>query len=175
MRILPLSKVMFTIESEWGKIEWDPLCWDPKKITTLFINILGAGNYDTPVWIENLNAAIQATALFWQFCIGKQSYRRIRYIKLLELDFLGFIFPVDQIKKEPEPTPEATKQEEKDPAKITQQSTSTKGPPEKRMRLQWQKGRLYSWTAIQQGKEWQLCGGLLTFQGSFLLNCLQSC
>lgn len=44
--------------------------------------------------------------------------------------------PVDQIKKEPEPAPEAVKQEEKETSKITQQSTSTKGPPEKRLRLQ---------------------------------------
>ncbi|KAL7992372.1 hypothetical protein Chor_016628 [Crotalus horridus] len=44
--------------------------------------------------------------------------------------------PVDQIKKESEPAPEAIKQEEKEAAKTTQQSTSAKGPPEKRMRLQ---------------------------------------
>nr|XP_016853750.1 PREDICTED: mediator of RNA polymerase II transcription subunit 6 isoform X1 [Anolis carolinensis] len=43
--------------------------------------------------------------------------------------------PVDQI-KEPEPAPETVKQEEKESAKTTQQSTSTKAPPEKRMRLQ---------------------------------------
>lgn len=47
-----------------------------------------------------------------------------------------FISLVDQIKKEPEPAPEAIKQEEKETSKITQQSTSAKGPPEKRMRLQ---------------------------------------
>lgn len=44
--------------------------------------------------------------------------------------------PVDQIKKESEPAPEAIKQEEKEAAKATQQSTTTKGPPEKRMRQQ---------------------------------------
>ncbi|XP_010006018.1 PREDICTED: mediator of RNA polymerase II transcription subunit 6 [Chaetura pelagica] len=44
--------------------------------------------------------------------------------------------PVDQIKKEPEPAPEAVKQEEKETVKNAQQSAGTKGPPEKRMRLQ---------------------------------------
>lgn len=61
----------------------------------------------------------------------------MRHVRLLELDFMWFIFsPVDQIKKESEPAPEAIKQEEKETAKATQQSTSAKGPPEKRMRLQ---------------------------------------
>ncbi|XP_029454619.1 mediator of RNA polymerase II transcription subunit 6 isoform X4 [Rhinatrema bivittatum] len=44
--------------------------------------------------------------------------------------------PVDQIKKEPEQAPEAVKQEEKEAVKNSQQSSGTKGPPEKRMRLQ---------------------------------------
>ncbi|KAK2532256.1 mediator of RNA polymerase II transcription subunit 6 [Columba livia] len=44
--------------------------------------------------------------------------------------------PVDQIKKEPEPAPEAVKPEEKETVKNAQQSAGTKGPPEKRMRLQ---------------------------------------
>ncbi|XP_044517994.1 mediator of RNA polymerase II transcription subunit 6 isoform X1 [Gracilinanus agilis] len=44
--------------------------------------------------------------------------------------------PVDQTKKEPEPTPEAIKTEEKETPKNVQQTTSTKCPPEKRMRLQ---------------------------------------
>ncbi|XP_009632501.2 mediator of RNA polymerase II transcription subunit 6 [Egretta garzetta] len=44
--------------------------------------------------------------------------------------------PVDQIKKEPEPAPEAVKTEEKETVKNAQQSAGTKGPPEKRMRLQ---------------------------------------
>ncbi|XP_060030185.1 mediator of RNA polymerase II transcription subunit 6 [Erinaceus europaeus] len=43
--------------------------------------------------------------------------------------------PVDQTKKEPEPVPETVKPEEKETAKNAQQ-TGTKGPPEKRMRLQ---------------------------------------
>ncbi|GAB0190462.1 mediator of RNA polymerase II transcription subunit 6 [Grus japonensis] len=43
---------------------------------------------------------------------------------------------VDQIKKEPEPAPEAVKPEEKETVKNVQQSAGTKGPPEKRMRLQ---------------------------------------
>ncbi|NXQ98532.1 MED6 polymerase, partial [Sagittarius serpentarius] len=43
---------------------------------------------------------------------------------------------VDQIKKEPEPAPEAVKPEEKETVKNAQQSASAKGPPEKRMRLQ---------------------------------------
>ncbi|XP_073204604.1 mediator of RNA polymerase II transcription subunit 6 isoform X1 [Lepidochelys kempii] len=43
---------------------------------------------------------------------------------------------VDQIKKEPEPAPEAIKPEEKETVKNAQQSAGTKGPPEKRMRLQ---------------------------------------
>ncbi|KAF1396799.1 Mediator of RNA polymerase II transcription subunit 6, partial [Eudyptes chrysocome] len=44
--------------------------------------------------------------------------------------------PVDQIKKEPEPAPEAVKPEEKETVKNAQQSAGAKGPPEKRMRLQ---------------------------------------
>uniref|UniRef100_A0A8C9FPR5 Mediator of RNA polymerase II transcription subunit 6 n=1 Tax=Pavo cristatus TaxID=9049 RepID=A0A8C9FPR5_PAVCR len=44
--------------------------------------------------------------------------------------------PVDQIKKEPEPAPEAIKTEEKETVKNAQQSAAAKGPPEKRMRLQ---------------------------------------
>ncbi|NXE31470.1 MED6 polymerase, partial [Ptilorrhoa leucosticta] len=43
--------------------------------------------------------------------------------------------PVDQIKKEPEPAPEAVKPEEKETIKNAQ-SAGAKGPPEKRMRLQ---------------------------------------
>ncbi|XP_005047437.1 PREDICTED: mediator of RNA polymerase II transcription subunit 6 [Ficedula albicollis] len=43
--------------------------------------------------------------------------------------------PVDQIKKEPEPVPEAVKAEEKETVKNAQ-SAGAKGPPEKRMRLQ---------------------------------------
>lgn len=43
---------------------------------------------------------------------------------------------MDQIKKEPEPVPEAVKPEEKETAKNAQQSAGAKGPPEKRMRLQ---------------------------------------
>uniref|UniRef100_H0ZMA2 Mediator of RNA polymerase II transcription subunit 6 n=4 Tax=Passeriformes TaxID=9126 RepID=H0ZMA2_TAEGU len=43
--------------------------------------------------------------------------------------------PVDQIKKEPEPVPEAVKTEEKETVKNAQ-SAGAKGPPEKRMRLQ---------------------------------------
>lgn len=44
--------------------------------------------------------------------------------------------PVDQTKKEAEPTPETVKSEEKETTKNIQQTVSTKGPPEKRMRLQ---------------------------------------
>nr|XP_042116793.1 mediator of RNA polymerase II transcription subunit 6 [Peromyscus maniculatus bairdii] len=44
--------------------------------------------------------------------------------------------PVDQTKKETEPLPETVKSEEKESAKNVQQTVSTKGPPEKRMRLQ---------------------------------------
>ncbi|MEJ1269491.1 mediator complex subunit 6 [Cricetulus griseus] len=44
--------------------------------------------------------------------------------------------PVDQTKKEAEPLPETVKSEEKESAKNVQQTVSTKGPPEKRMRLQ---------------------------------------
>lgn len=43
---------------------------------------------------------------------------------------------MDQIKKEPEPAPEAVKTEEKETVKNAQQSAAAKGPPEKRMRLQ---------------------------------------
>lgn len=48
---------------------------------------------------------------------------------------------MDQIKKEPEPAPEAIKPEEKETVKNAQQSAGTKGPPEKRMRLQWRDGQ----------------------------------
>ncbi|XP_019663078.1 mediator of RNA polymerase II transcription subunit 6 isoform X3 [Ailuropoda melanoleuca] len=44
--------------------------------------------------------------------------------------------PVDQTKKEAEPIPETVKSEEKETTKNVQQIVSTKGPPEKRMRLQ---------------------------------------
>lgn len=44
---------------------------------------------------------------------------------------------MDQTKKETEPLPETVKSEEKESAKNVQQTVSTKGPPEKRMRLQW--------------------------------------
>ncbi|XP_058149167.1 mediator of RNA polymerase II transcription subunit 6 isoform X2 [Dasypus novemcinctus] len=44
--------------------------------------------------------------------------------------------PVDQTKKESEPVPDAVKSEEKETTKNVQQIVSTKGPPEKRMRLQ---------------------------------------
>ncbi|XP_008246763.3 mediator of RNA polymerase II transcription subunit 6 isoform X5 [Oryctolagus cuniculus] len=44
--------------------------------------------------------------------------------------------PVDQSKKEAEPVPETVKSEEKETTKNVQQTVSTKGPPEKRMRLQ---------------------------------------
>lgn len=44
---------------------------------------------------------------------------------------------VDQTKKEAEPIPETVKSEEKETTKNIQQTVSTKGPPEKRMRLQW--------------------------------------
>lgn len=44
--------------------------------------------------------------------------------------------PVDQTKKEAEPVPEAVKSEEKETTKNISQTVSTKGPPEKRMRLQ---------------------------------------
>ncbi|XP_055394462.1 mediator of RNA polymerase II transcription subunit 6 isoform X2 [Bubalus kerabau] len=44
--------------------------------------------------------------------------------------------PVDQTKKEAEPLPETVKSEEKETAKNVQQTVGTKGPPEKRMRLQ---------------------------------------
>uniref|UniRef100_A0A9L0SM51 Mediator of RNA polymerase II transcription subunit 6 n=1 Tax=Equus caballus TaxID=9796 RepID=A0A9L0SM51_HORSE len=43
---------------------------------------------------------------------------------------------VDQTKKEAEPPPETVKSEEKETTKNVQQTVSTKGPPEKRMRLQ---------------------------------------
>ncbi|KAM5244853.1 mediator of RNA polymerase II transcription subunit 6 isoform 2-T2 [Hipposideros larvatus] len=43
--------------------------------------------------------------------------------------------PVDQTKKEAEPVPEAVKSEEKETTKNISQTVSTKGPPEKRMRL----------------------------------------
>ncbi|ELV10982.1 Mediator of RNA polymerase II transcription subunit 6 [Tupaia chinensis] len=43
---------------------------------------------------------------------------------------------VDQTKKEAEPIPETVKSEEKETTKNVQQTVSTKGPPEKRMRLQ---------------------------------------
>ncbi|KAB0347439.1 hypothetical protein FD754_012296, partial [Muntiacus muntjak] len=43
--------------------------------------------------------------------------------------------PVDQTKKEAEPLPETVKSE-KETAKNVQQTVGTKGPPEKRMRLQ---------------------------------------
>ncbi|XP_063803359.1 mediator of RNA polymerase II transcription subunit 6 [Pseudophryne corroboree] len=44
--------------------------------------------------------------------------------------------PVEQIKKEQEPPAEMVKQEEKEPVKTPQGQATTKGPPEKRMRLQ---------------------------------------
>nr|XP_006206981.1 mediator of RNA polymerase II transcription subunit 6 [Vicugna pacos] len=44
--------------------------------------------------------------------------------------------PVDQTKKEAEPLPETVKSEEKETTKNVQQTVGTKGPPEKRMRLQ---------------------------------------
>lgn len=44
---------------------------------------------------------------------------------------------MDQTKKEAEPLPETVKPEEKESTKNAQQTVSTKGPPEKRMRLQW--------------------------------------
>ncbi|XP_006884790.1 PREDICTED: mediator of RNA polymerase II transcription subunit 6 isoform X1 [Elephantulus edwardii] len=44
--------------------------------------------------------------------------------------------PVDQTKKDLEPLPEAVKSDEKETTEHTQQTVSTKGPPEKRMRLQ---------------------------------------
>ena len=44
---------------------------------------------------------------------------------------------VDQTKKEAEPIPETVKSEEKETTKNVQQTVGTKGPPEKRMRLQW--------------------------------------
>lgn len=44
---------------------------------------------------------------------------------------------MDQAKKEAEPLPETVKSEEKESTKNIQQTVSTKGPPEKRMRLQW--------------------------------------
>lgn len=51
---------------------------------------------------------------------------------------------MDQIKKEPEPVPEAVKTEEKETAKNAQ-SAGAKGPPEKRMRLQWKEKLLHVW------------------------------
>ncbi|XP_005877323.1 PREDICTED: mediator of RNA polymerase II transcription subunit 6-like isoform X2 [Myotis brandtii] len=44
--------------------------------------------------------------------------------------------PVDQTKKEAEPTPETVKSDEKEATKNIQQTVSPKGPPEKLMRLQ---------------------------------------
>ncbi|XP_039597538.1 mediator of RNA polymerase II transcription subunit 6 [Polypterus senegalus] len=41
-----------------------------------------------------------------------------------------------EVKKEPEPPADTVKQEERDPAKTTPQAPATKGPPEKRARLQ---------------------------------------
>ncbi|XP_078263248.1 mediator of RNA polymerase II transcription subunit 6 isoform X2 [Rhinoraja longicauda] len=41
-----------------------------------------------------------------------------------------------EVKKEPEPTTETIKHEEKESTKNSQQSSTTKAPPEKRMRLQ---------------------------------------
>lgn len=51
---------------------------------------------------------------------------------------------MDQIKKEPEPAPEAVKPEEKEAVKNAQ-SAGAKGPPEKRMRLQWGEKLLHIW------------------------------
>lgn len=53
------------------------------------------------------------------------------------LQNIRFWCPVDQTKKEAEPPPETVKSEEKETTKNVQQTVSTKGPPEKRMRLQW--------------------------------------
>lgn len=52
---------------------------------------------------------------------------------------------MDQIKKEPEPAPEAVKTEEKETVKNAQQSAAAKGPPEKRMRLQWKAKSMHVW------------------------------
>lgn len=52
---------------------------------------------------------------------------------------------MDQIKKEPEPAPEAVKTEEKETVKNAQQSAAAKGPPEKRMRLQWRAKSMHVW------------------------------
>lgn len=51
---------------------------------------------------------------------------------------------MDQIKKEPEPAPEAVKPEEKETVKNAQ-SAGAKGPPEKRMRLQWREKLSHIW------------------------------
>lgn len=60
---------------------------------------------------------------------------------------------MDQIKKEPEPAPEAVKPEEKETVKNAQQSAGTKGPPEKRMRLQWREKLLHFWISPVPGKQ----------------------
>lgn len=54
---------------------------------------------------------------------------------------------MDQIKKEPEPVPEAVKTEEKETVKNVQ-SAGAKGPPEKRMRLQWREKLLHIWISL---------------------------
>ncbi|NXS85899.1 MED6 polymerase, partial [Erpornis zantholeuca] len=81
---------------------------------------------------------------WWHF--KDQEERGVRITTLVPLIYWFFFLPpqqkpgekpipVDQIKKEPEPAPEAVKPEEKETVKNTQ-SAGAKGPPEKRMRLQ---------------------------------------
>lgn len=69
---------------------------------------------------------------------------------------------MDQIKKEPEPAPEAVKQEEKETVKNAQQTASAKGPPEKRMRLQWREKLLHIW--ISSWKTADSCSPFFIFK-----------